>query len=80
MSATKTMTQAKDPEEQEPLVGESDAEKEPLRPLPIRAIHSGMHFVFCLFGKEYGWACRFPSAASYCHFSHAMESCRINIR
>ena len=56
MSATKTMTQAKESDEQkEPLVGESE-QKEPLRPLPIRAIHSGMHFVFCLFGKEYGWA------------------------
>jgi len=56
MSSTKTMTQSKEIEEQEPLVGESEAEKEPLRPLPIRAVHSGMHFVFCLFGKEFGWA------------------------
>lgn len=42
-------------EEEQPLVGEAEAAKEPLRPLPIRAIHAGMHFVFCLFGKEYGW-------------------------
>ena len=57
MSSTKTMTQSKEIEEEEPLVGQSgEAAKEPLRPLPIRAIHSGLHFVFCLFGKEYGWA------------------------
>lgn len=27
-----------------------------MRPLPIRALHAGLQFVFIVFGKEYGWA------------------------
>ena len=27
-----------------------------MRPLPVRAIHAGLQFVFIVFGKEYGWA------------------------
>jgi len=49
---------AKDTKEAEPLLPEEGEAtvKEPLRPMPIRAIHAGLHFVFVIGGKEYGWA------------------------
>jgi hypothetical protein len=57
VSKTETMT-AKDTKEAEPLLSEEGEAtvKEPLRPTPIRAIHAGLHFVFVIGGKEYGWA------------------------
>ena len=61
VSATKTMTSPNEVEkgeasESEPLVETSAEKQEPLRAAPVRAFHAGIHFVFLLFGKEYGWA------------------------
>jgi hypothetical protein len=52
MMTVSASTKDQDPEA--PLL--ETGPKEPLRPLPIRAVHAGLQFVFILFGKEYGWA------------------------
>mmetsp|Transcript_764 Transcript_764/g.2022 ORF Transcript_764/g.2022 Transcript_764/m.2022 type:complete len:354 (+) Transcript_764:132-1193(+) len=55
MSGSKAMSRPTDSDVESSLI-DGGGPKEPLRPLPIRAMHAGLHFCFVVFGKEFGWA------------------------